>query len=115
MHVQATACKLGKLEVIEGRSLSVRAHAAGPVGILTAQCAMFRGAARVIVIDEHAYRLVRRPPAAQQPSSCVLAFPHHIADAPLALATQRRYSGQWKALLILTRRNHVAWFHLVFL
>lgn len=37
-----------------------RARAPGPVGILAAQCAKFRGAARVIVIDEHAYRLVRR-------------------------------------------------------
>ena len=41
--------------------VSERMHAAGPVGILTAHCAVFRGAARVIVIDEHAYRLVRRP------------------------------------------------------
>ena len=36
-------------------------YAAGPVGILAAHCAVYRGAARVIVIDEHAYRLARRP------------------------------------------------------
>jgi threonine dehydrogenase-like Zn-dependent dehydrogenase len=36
----------------------------GPVGILAAQCAFARGASRVIIIDEHAYRLQRAKEAA---------------------------------------------------
>ncbi|KAK9840659.1 hypothetical protein WJX81_007805 [Elliptochloris bilobata] len=48
------ACEMG--DVSQGDVVAI--WGCGPVGILTAQCAMFRGAARVIVIDEHAYRLV---------------------------------------------------------
>ena len=47
------ACEMG--EVDKGDTVAI--WGAGPVGILTAQCAQHRGASKVILIDQEAYRL----------------------------------------------------------
>ncbi len=87
-----------------------RWRAPGPVGILTTQCAKFRGAARVILIDEHAYRLVRpcaRPACQSRPLprapahtpglapilkcrmlALDLLLTHHMRAPPLSFRTQ---------------------------
>ena len=71
------------------KCLSVCAFGPGPVGILTAQCALYRGAARVIVIDEHAYRLVRSPLLPHPSRASIISYSHRLVRHPLPLNPSR--------------------------
>jgi threonine dehydrogenase-like Zn-dependent dehydrogenase len=54
--ILATAWHANEMgEVSEGKNVAI--WGAGPVGILAAQCAFHRGAARVVLIDKQSYRL----------------------------------------------------------
>jgi hypothetical protein len=85
-------------------------RAPGPVGILAAQCAKFRGAARVILIDEHAYRLVRlraRPACQSCPLPCsaghllglALLLRYHVLALPsfsIVIGLPLSFRTQWQ-------------------